>query len=230
MHSVSINRHEWLKAVTQDAALPDRVTKVAVALWSFANDETGQLNPSVTSLAGFVKRSTDTVKRAIADLVKAGWLHRTEGRGRGNSTAYALRSPGKVIAISSVEKGANKPRKKGGSTAPLSREKGAALRGKGGNTAPFHYKDKQPLEQRAGATPGRPAPAAQYHVSRGSPAETDWNRWLQAHGFPSLIELDQRLGDGWNLPATLPPTDLSGIDGRIAEKWATWRVEGRCYA
>jgi len=105
VRSASINRFEWLKAVTQcDGLMPiSKVIATALAI-QFANDETGQINPSVPTLASYVKTSKDTIKRGIRALVKAGWLDRSEGRGRGNHTNYTLCSPGKVVSISRPKK------------------------------------------------------------------------------------------------------------------------------
>ncbi len=112
-----MNRFEWLKAVLQDGDLPDRAKTIASVLAvQFANDDTGQINPSASTLADYIGASKDTVKRAVADLVAAGWIARTEGRGAGNRTQYTLLSPGKVVPFTGQKKGAELhlwPSKKG---------------------------------------------------------------------------------------------------------------------
>tara|TARA_R100000789_G_scaffold25953_1_gene28932 strand:- start:221 stop:997 length:777 start_codon:yes stop_codon:yes gene_type:complete len=236
MHNATLNRHEWLKGVTQDADLPDRVTKVAVALWSFANDKTGQLNPSVPALADFIQRSTDTVKRAISDLVKAGWLHRTEGRGWGNKTIYTLCSKGEVVAFPGAKKGADLHPSKGGSAAPLEKRKGAVLREKGGSAAPFYYKEEQPNEQKKRTkadesfTPHSSAlhrfkdhrfPGSAFDGLRHVPlsdweATNKWAEWLELEGFPKLCRLPigRKAENGnetyFSLPSKTPPTCQAG--------------------
>lgn len=120
MSNGQINRFEWLKAVVQSGGLKDRTKTVGAALAvQFANDETGQINPSVRTLANYTTQSIDTVKRAVKELVDDGWLGRTEGRGRGNKTAYVLGSPGRVVSISTQSKGGNR--------APLTERKGATV-------------------------------------------------------------------------------------------------------
>lgn len=196
MGSATINRFEWLKAVMQSEGLNAGAKLVASAMAvQFANDETGQLNPSLRTLAGYVKASSDTVKRSVKALVEGGWLARTEGRGRGNKTTYRLASPGKIISLAHPEKGAKSPNIKGGKSAPLPKEKGANLRGKGGKSAPSYI--EQSIEQK-----DRPFAAFQNHRFNGSPfngptyiPQKDWNRlnpwadWLADHGFPKLIDI-----------------------------------------
>lgn len=208
MDSIGINRFEWLKAVTQAEDLLPAAKVVATALSvQFANDETGQLNPTVPTLADYVKVSVDTVKRAIKALVNAGWLGKTEGRGRGNSTCYTLLSPGKIISFSGQNKG--------GTAAPLAKQKGAQLRGKGGTAAPFHYKVKQSYEQkgraRFGGAPPPPIFSARIVYDDQTEDIADWNRWLAENELPSLQQLPIRTSDrdgtGYQMPFRFVPSD-----------------------
>lgn len=124
MCNAQINRFEWQKAVLQSADLNATAKALASAMAvQFANDETGQLNPSVTTLADYLKASKASIKRAVKALVDGGWLGRTEGRGRGNRTVYRLLSPGRVVALPARKKGAESAPKKGRTHAP-SPEKG----------------------------------------------------------------------------------------------------------
>lgn len=229
MSSPSNWRFEWLKAVMQADGLPSTAKNIATVLSiQFANNETGRIDPSLAQMADYIKASPDTVKRAIRALVNAGWLSRTEGRGRGNYTSYTLCSPGKVISLSGQKRRANPPSEKGGKSAPLPAEKGAELRRKGGKSAPFHYKDKQSLEQKARATSQQPSPHLCAVVHRGSFHETDWNDWLADRGYPSLTEIGERSSDaggtGWNMPWRSPPTAEDGTGKRIAENRVWWLV------
>lgn len=131
---MSINRHEWLKAVNKDSKLPHRAVRVALALWTRGNETDDHVYPGMDDIMEQSGLSRDTAKRGLLDLVGAGWLHRTEGRGRTNFTVYTFCSPGKVIAISSGKRGANMPQEKGGSSAlsgkkrvQLCKKKGAVL-------------------------------------------------------------------------------------------------------
>lgn len=216
-----MNRFAWLKAVNRADLLP-RCTKVAVALAiDFYNEETGRLDPGLTTLADATGQTLDTVKRALRDLIEAGWLARTEGRGRGNKTEYTLLSPGKVVAISSAKKGADVPLQKGGTGAPLGQEKGAPVHGKGGTGAPFHIKEEQSLEQRAGAPDrwrnhrftGQAFAGPALVPSSESIALGEWGRWLRKHGFPAMSEFPiarqgpKRGGEYFALPWKRPPDD-----------------------
>lgn len=164
-----INRHEWLKAVNKTSVLP-RAKSVAVALWSFGNDESGLINPSLGSLCEASGLTEDTARRALADLEKAGWLARTVGRGQGVRSVYVLLSPGNVVALrpasaarQTAEKAADKAADKVART-PEIRSHGCKVKGKtkGSTGAALRshrcnslYKDEQTSEQKKGA---RPAP------------------------------------------------------------------------
>lgn len=81
-------RLEWLKRVLA-ADLHPRAKVVASALAvAFANDESGQCNPSIKTLCAFLNMTDDTLRRAINDLVEAGLLLRVIGRGRGRKSGY----------------------------------------------------------------------------------------------------------------------------------------------
>ncbi|MGP9789611.1 MarR family transcriptional regulator [Roseinatronobacter sp. NSM] len=89
-----INRFEWLKAVLRDEALNMTAKATASALAvQFCCDETGQINPKSTTLADYLGVSLASVKRAVTDLIKAGWLYRYDGRGNRKHTRYTLISP-----------------------------------------------------------------------------------------------------------------------------------------
>lgn len=220
MSSAAINRFEWVKAVTQSGDLVPVAKNIATALaLEFANEETGQLNPSMSTLADYVKVSVRTVKRAIKSLADAGWLARTEGRGRGNSTSYSLQSPGKIIRFSA--------QKKGVTTGPLTREKVTAVVTKGVTGGPSHYKDKQSLEQRARGPSDKPSPHLQFVVHHGSFHEDNWNAWLEARKYPPLREIGERGSDGggtgWIMPQRSPP-NADGTAMRVAEKRVWWLI------
>lgn len=244
MTAQMLNRFEWLKAVNRSDLLP-RAKVVASALAiEFCNDETGRLDPGVKTLADAVGQTVDTVKRAIRDLTEGGWLARTEGRGRGNKTEYTLLSPGKVIAISSTKKGAAMHQTKGGTDAPLTKEKGAPVLGKGGTDALSYNKAKQTLNKE-GAYPDRfrhhqftgnawTGPAvvpATDHAALG-----EWGRWLKAEGFPALFEFPiKRSGpkkgsEYFALPWKRPPTDMERTDEARAYFSAMIEPEGLRYA
>lgn len=228
MGNNTINRFEWLKAVMQCDGLNPGAKLVASAMAvQFANDETGQLNPSVQTLANYVKASTDTVKRAVKSLVQAGWLGRTEGRGRGNKTTYRLASPGKIITLSRPEKGAKSPQIKGGTAAPLREKKGANLHRKGGKSAPSYI--EQSLEQKERAWdafakhrfPGNFTDGAMYlDKSKQYHDLTAWSEWLRKHGLPKLCEMPISAKSGkstiFALPYRTPPNREDQVKEAVA--------------
>lgn len=170
MGNAAINRFEWLRAVTQAENLLPAAKVIATALSvQFADDKTGRINPKVTTLADYVKMSVDTVKRAIRALADAGWLGRTEGRGRRNHTSYTM--------CSRVKSSHFRPKRRG---------------------APVHLsiiRIKQSLEQKVRATSQQPSPHLCAVVHRGSFRETDWNDWLTARNYSPLTEIGERSSD-----------------------------------
>lgn len=151
MKTGTLNRFEWLKAVNRsDLLARAKVTAAALAI-EFCNDETGRLNPGLDTLADATGQSKESVKRAIRDLAKGGWLARIPGKWRGDKTQYTLLSPGKVIAISSVRTAAPMPPKKGGTDAPSHPEKAVTKHCDKGVTA-------DPLPSISASERGSPVP------------------------------------------------------------------------
>lgn len=237
MPEAHINRFEWLKAVGQSDGLRDSAVRVAMALGlQFANDQTGQINPSIKTLANWTKQSTDTVKRAVRALVDAGWLVRTEGRGRGNKTAYVLCSPGKVVPMVTQNKG--------GTRAPLTKQKGAQMHQKGGTRAPSYIEDKQSLEQKGSMLhwyrshhfAGNAFAGLVVVCSSDHDALYAWGRWLKKEGFPALDKFPieqpgKKSGTSFfSLPWKRPPTD-AGLIGEAREFFASMHdQENACAA
>ncbi|GFE52104.1 hypothetical protein So717_38570 [Roseobacter cerasinus] len=144
-----LNRFEWHKAVMQVRSLNATAKVVAGALAvQFANDETGQLNPGLTTLIEYLGLSLSTLKRAIKDLTDAGWLSRTEGRGAGNCTNYTFLAPCKIIPF--------RPSKKGSKASLSAKKKGSQVVQKGSTHEPS-YKE-QSKEQKARPSPSPDLP------------------------------------------------------------------------
>ncbi len=145
-----LNRFEWLKAVLQRADLNSSTKAVAAALSvQFANDETGQLNPSLKTLDEFLAgMSLATIKRCLRQLVELGWLFRTEGRGAGNCTEYDLRAPCKIIPF--------RQKKKGAPVSLSNGEKGSPVTEKRLTGELSYIKDKQSKEQNPSLEPNLP--------------------------------------------------------------------------
>ena len=126
-----LNRFEWHKAVMQVRSLNANAKVVAGALAvQFANDETGQLNPSLKTLIEYLGVSLSTLKRGIKDLINAGWLSGTEGRGAGNRTNYTFLAPRKIVPFRASKKGTK---------ASLSAQKKGTQMAKKGSTHEHSY-------------------------------------------------------------------------------------------
>ena len=127
MTRATLNRFEWLKLVMQTEGLSPTAKNVATALAvQFANDETGQLNPSQRTLADYLKVHVDTVKRVLRELRNAGWLLSLGDGGRGRAPVLRLLTPGKIVVLNPAGKGGEIPRaslKKGGRITPGGRGK-----------------------------------------------------------------------------------------------------------
>ena len=207
-------RWGWLKAVSKDGDLQPMARVLAsVLVTQFSNTDTARCDPSTSTLARCLDTSPDTIKRALKALEAAGWLVRTEGRGRGNHSQIVFLSPGNVVPM--TPKTPPSTATKGGKSAPLNKaEKGAILHGKGGKYAPSYNKDKPNMNQRAQPTDKyrheRPMPQLSKVAVNGSEAVTQWNAWLASKGLPSLEQLDRKTsnaqGRGWDVTHSYPPT------------------------
>lgn len=225
------NRHEWLKAVTKQSDLLPRAVRLAVALWSFANDETGQLNPGLDALCEASGLTEDTARRAIGDLETAGWLSRTVGRGHGIRSVYVLIAPGSVVALRPAA--APRDRAQKVSQSPAQRSHGCevkrAKKGRTGAEERSHwcnslYKDEQPFEQKKGA---RPAAHLSAFVEAGLWKALEWDNWLSDEGLrTSLQELTAlHVPNGYSLPWSIPPSPHQATERRIAMNVIEWAKE-----
>ncbi|MDO6726255.1 hypothetical protein Q4544_04840 [Cognatishimia sp. 1_MG-2023] len=218
-----LNRFEWLKAVLQCADLNSSTKAVASALSvQFANDKTGQLNPSLNILDEFLAgMSLATIKRCLRQLVEFGWLFRTEGRGAGNNTEYDLRAPRKINPF--------RTRKKGATASFSDAEKGSPMIEKRLTGDLSYIKEKQSKEQKAALEldlqergPSNSAcgsGSGAVFVSRQSFGCRQWemftdrmfDTWIE-RTFPEVCKNGER---GYWLPDRFPPTNKSD--------WPAWR-------
>lgn len=231
MSDTVLNRFEWAKAVLQAEGLSGTAKNIAAAIsLQFANDETGQINPSQETLADYLKVHRDTIKRAMRELRNAGWMLLMGTGGRGKAPQIRLLTPGKIIPFR---------RSKGGTNHPVQDEKrGGDLQLKGRQITPPHYKEEQSLEQRGRPIPKERPLAVEPHMKTrffGKPTEgprvvpkSDWvalNAWsefMSDHGFPKPIDLplvqQAEKGGGvfFYLPSARPPGDQAGIDQALS--------------
>lgn len=228
-----LNRFEWLKAVLQCADLKSSTKAVAAALSvQFANDKTGQLNPSLKTLDEFLAgMSLATIKRCLRQLVELGWLFRTEGRGAGNCTEYVLRAPCKIIPF--------RQKKKGAPVSFSNDEKGSPVTEKRLTGELSYTKDKQSKEQNPSLEPNLPdgrssgsalgAISQAVFVPRLAYGCRVWETFSEKilgsrieRLFPSVYENGQ---PGFWLPGRFPPTDRAQWpafrDEMISDGWLT---------
>lgn len=94
-------RHIWDECVRRDNRLSPFARLIAAELVKgFANAETGACFPTNDALAAMFDTTDRTVRRAISDLQKAGWLRCSKGVGRGNVTEYTfILQPGQKAVL-----------------------------------------------------------------------------------------------------------------------------------
>ncbi|MCE8548304.1 helix-turn-helix domain-containing protein [Ruegeria pomeroyi] len=220
---MTLNRFDWLKSVMRSDVSPSAKNVATVLAVQFANDETGQLNPSRDTLADYLNVHRDTIKRAIRELRNAGWLIVFEGRGRGNSSGFRLVSPGKVVAITAAKKRADLHREKGADMHPYSEEKGADLHRKGGRFAPSYIRQEQSIEQRAREAKAGGCPVDRLsRIDPGSYRVTAWDEWLTERGWPCLADLQVKQEGGYLVPYAMPPEDPDGAAARVTNRYLSW--------
>ncbi|SPF81933.1 helix-turn-helix domain-containing protein [Pseudoprimorskyibacter insulae] len=224
-----INRFEWMKAALQAEGLsPTAKNIVSTLAVVFANDETGQCNPSQETLADYLKVHRDTIKRALRELRNAGWLASMGDGGRGKAPLLRFLTPSKVIHFDAAKAGQITPKndEKGGANHPAQGTKrGEDLQQKGGQIIPPLYNAKQSLEQK-----GRTLHAFSTHKFAGNICEglraiatKDWSKlnpwadWLRKQGLPELHALgvfhrDQKGNAFFRLPYLTPPDKPEQIE------------------
>ncbi|MDO6586834.1 helix-turn-helix domain-containing protein [Salipiger sp. 1_MG-2023] len=144
-------RFGWVDAVISDASLGAQAQVVAhVLAMRYANRHTAQCDPGLAELERATGRSRSTLKRAISELIDAGWITRVVGRGRGNRSGYGFLTRARIVTL----KGARSVPKKGDNPEPFSgsekgsdqgcqeKQKGSNLNGKGVKSEPPYYIDK----------------------------------------------------------------------------------------
>jgi hypothetical protein len=232
MHPLS-----WLEEVTC-APLSDRAVRLAnVLCLVFRNRDTGLICPTRQTMADRLGCSIDTVKRAVAELSKAGWIVVVPGRWRGAPSSYQLSTPsGNVVALSTPKggqtsaktpsrdrDGGQETRERGAEVHPFDRKPTAR---KGGRCAPERGADMHPPYRTMVLTTRRALDHFRDRRLCGSPftgptlvADSDrrsvyaWTEWLAKHGLGKLVSYPIRLEDEktgsvtWALPARRPPDD-----------------------
>ncbi|MGR3376043.1 helix-turn-helix domain-containing protein [Salipiger abyssi] len=186
-------RFGWLEAVRRDADLSAQAQVVAhVLALDFANKHSVQCDPSLRQIEELTGRSRSTIKRAVAELVEAGWLTRIAGRGRGKTSGYGFLTRGRVLHL----KGVKSDPRKGSGADPFSgsrsgSEKGSDLTRKGVKSDPAYNIAKPCKNHGAGARASEPVQNAVLHRDAERAVErfrdghadalTDLKPWVISH-------------------------------------------------
>ncbi|KAB2539668.1 hypothetical protein AL035_17835 [Salipiger aestuarii] len=102
-------RYGWVEAVCCDASVGAQAQVVAYVLaMRYANRHTAQCDPGLPELEGTLGRSRSTLKRAISELIDAGWITRVVGRGRGNRSGYGFLTRARIVSLKGVRSGPKK--------------------------------------------------------------------------------------------------------------------------
>lgn len=234
-------RQEWAQAVRRahSLSMTARLLGQALAL-DFANGSTGQCNPSRETLADHLGVSEATIKRALADLVKGGWLHKTTDTSRNRTAKYTFliagESRGKVVQFTG-----GKDQNAGQIRPALHDGTGVKSDPNAGQICTAPYKGRNQVRNQGAREQVRDVASPVWQaalIEPGSHRESEWNAWLDRHGWPSVADLGIRYSDatgaGWRMPFPMPPRHADSIEARIAEKYLSWasarmieRKEGR---
>lgn len=225
MSTFSTWRQEWAQAVRKARDLPTTAKLVGQVLaLDFANGGTGQCNPSRETIADHLGVSEATIKRALSDLVKAGWLGRTSETSRNKTVSYTFLSPGKVVQFTPAKApnaGQNRPAMEDGTRVKSDPNAGQIC------TPP--YKGRNQVRNQEAREGGNGTACPVQHaalIEADSHRETEWNAWLVEHRWPTVAQLGIRHSDasgvGWRMPFPLPPRNGDIIETRITEKFLSW--------
>lgn len=133
-------RWGWLEGVRRDAALSATARLVAhVLALDFVNVRTMRCDPGYDEIGTVIGASQPTVKRAVAQLVAAGWLSRAGGMGRGNRSSYGFVTRARIVQLKGVR---NDPRKGVRNDQFSDSEKGSKMIPKGVKNDPAHNNAK----------------------------------------------------------------------------------------
>jgi hypothetical protein len=224
-------RWAWLKGVTADSELsPGAKILASVLVTQFPDVETGACFPGNEKLAEALGGiSHDTIQRAFRALSAGGWLHRTEGRGRGNFSVVVFHFRAEVVKLHPHEKpGQNAPAMTAQKAAELrfqAKEKAAELRSKGRKSAASHIEPNSNQTKNAQASANHVGlKGVRVAVAPGSDDEAAWDQWLEQQGYDRLAQFAARVlvgGQcGYGAPDKKPPTDGDMLAIDRARRWA----------
>jgi hypothetical protein len=97
-------RFGWLESVRRAAGLSDSAKVVAhVLALDFANSISAECTPSHAAIGHVTGKSRSSVKRAVGELVKGGWIAVAEARGRGRSSGFVFLTRARIVALKGVK-------------------------------------------------------------------------------------------------------------------------------
>lgn len=234
-------RQQWAQAVRKASSLnvTARLVGHSLAL-DFANKDTGQCNPSRATLAAHLGVSEATIKRAICDLTKGGWLSKSTTTARKRTADYTFLIPGK--SRGKVVQFPSKTAENAGQKRPaIDAGTGVKSDSNAGQICAAPYKGRNQVKNQDAREQASEVASPVWQsalIEPGSYRESAWNEWLAENGWPSVAELDVPYSDesdvGWRMPFALPPGEAESIQARITEKYLNWanarmikREEGR---
>lgn len=233
----SKDRWLWAKALAADGSLSAfaRLLGYTLAI-GYANAETAECRPSVSTLIKTLASSRSTVQRALSDLEGAGWIARLGGQSPTTAARYRFEL-GNLYPTSRAAR-LQKP------VPELTQEPVSEL---GVTCVSFEnppippYKDKPKLKQNSPARgtslsprqllrgKSRPSPHLSVIVADGSEEEGAWEVWLDANGFPPLGRIGKRVDHGmitgWEMISNRPPRDPEGFAWGLAMRFAEWLAD-----
>lgn len=144
-------RWGWLESVRRDTSISATARLVAHALaLDFAHHRTARCDPGNGAIRDVVGVSEPTVKRALAELVAAGWIARTTRRGRGLMATITFLTRARIVPLKGVVVAPFSTPEKGSLVRGFrGSEKGSDLIGKGVKNDPPYNNDKPYMNHRA---------------------------------------------------------------------------------
>lgn len=125
----AVARFNWLRSIRYDGTLSPMARllahELALTTW---NSDTGQCNPGPQALAARLRCAPDTIKRALAELVRAGCIRREVGAvGRGRTANIVFLARAEIVQFQDIKRGVSVPPftgESGSEMPPFSPDKG----------------------------------------------------------------------------------------------------------
>jgi len=238
-------RWEWLERLEADLGLSLTARYLAsVLVRKHGYDDDRPCSYSMKTMAAWLHVSVDTVKRTLKELGAAGWIYRTEGRGRTNCGVIIFLKGSNVVPMKALKSSQTvqpetpkvriyAPTKGGAGAYQTATEKGANSEGKGRTDALSYNIAKTNLnkKEREANQAQSKCPVNIIAFVRPDDREDrieDWNAWLTKRGYPTLQVLSFCNAEGhYALPSGRPPhtDDEQDRANQTAHRWATWATD-----